>query len=193
MLWILTSLFFIWCGFREIRRSIIAPPGFDFPTPLSKPYLALVLSLAVLFAWPPFHTWHFERFLSAKATELADNHRAKVHCNTLFDTMLDSEMLASGHASPLTGKIVIQKPWCDILMSYLAHPHRATAREIESLNLFTHESMHVRVAKSNALEYYNTAYQQRGDSGTLQGSYYSKECAPGKSLDEHLGDSTWAP
>ncbi len=221
MLWILASLFFTWCAFREVRSSIVARPGYDFPTPITKPYLAVVLSLAVLFAWPPFHTWHFERFLSAKATELADNHRAKVHCNTLFDTMLDSEMLAAGHASPLTGKIVFQTPWCDTLMSYLAHPNRATAREIESMNMFTHESMHVRgemneakteceavqrdyraakllgvpdsIAKSNALEYYSTAYQQRGDSGVLQGAYYSKECAPGKALDEHLSDSTWAP
>jgi len=81
-------------------------------------YLALVLALAVLFAWPTVHRWHFQHFLSEKATELADNHRAKVHCNTLFDTMLDSEMLAAGHANPRTGEIGIQKPWCGTLMSY---------------------------------------------------------------------------
>jgi hypothetical protein len=98
MLWILTSLFFFWCAFHEIRTSIVAPPGFSRPTPVSKPYLAVVLTLAALFAWPPVHTWHFERFLSAKATELADNHRAKVHCNTVWDTMLDAEMLAAAHA-----------------------------------------------------------------------------------------------
>jgi hypothetical protein len=28
--------------------------------------------------------------------------------------------------------------------------------------------------------------------GGLQGAYYSKECAPGKAMDEHLADSTWA-
>lgn len=220
MLWILTSLFFIWCGFREIRRSIIAPPGFDFPTPLSKPYLALVLSLAVLFAWPPFHTWHFQRFLSAKATELADNHRAKVHCNTTFDTMLDTEMLAAGHANPKTGEIDIQHPWCGILMSYLEHPNRATNLELVSLDIFTHESMHIRgelnealteceavqrnyraakllgvadsTAKRNALDYYNINYQERGKIGGMQGAYYSDQCAPGKAMDEHLSDSTWA-
>jgi hypothetical protein len=220
MLWILTSLFFFWCAAREIRRSIVAPPGFDFPTPLSKPYLALVLVLAVLFAWPPVHTWRFQRFLSAKATYLADNHRAKVHCNTMFDTMLDTEMLAAGHANPQTGEIGIQQPWCGTLMSYLDHPSRATGMELASLDIFTHESMHVRgelnealteceavqrnyraakllgvpdaTAKRNALDYYNINYQQRREIGGMQGVYYSDQCAPGKGMDEHLSDSTWA-
>jgi hypothetical protein len=220
MLWILISLFFLWCAFREILGSFVARPGFDLPMPASKPYLAVVLSLAVLFAWPTVHRWHFQWFLSEKATELADNHRAKVHCNTLFDTMVDSEMLAAGHANPRTGAIGIQKPWCSTLMSYLAHPDRATDLEIESLDIFTHESMHVRgemnealteceavqrnyraakllgvpdgTAKRNALDYYNTTYQMRGKIGGMQGGYYSDQCAPGKAMDEHLSDSTWA-
>jgi hypothetical protein len=220
MLWILTSLFFCWCAFREIRKSIVAPAGFDFPTPVSESYLAIVLALAVLFAWPPLHTWYFQWFLSAKATELADKHRAKVHCNTIFDTMLDSEMLAAGHANPRTGKIGIQHPWCGTLMSYLRHPGRATHEELDSLDLFTHESMHIRgelneartecqavqrnyraakllgvsdaIAKRNALDIYNINYQQRGIIGGLQGGYYSDQCAPGKAMDEHLSDSTWA-
>jgi len=58
--------------------------------------------------------------------------------------MLDPAMLAAGHANPRTGEIGIQKPWCGTLMSYLAHPARATDLEIQSLNIFTHESMHVR-------------------------------------------------
>jgi hypothetical protein len=220
MLWILASVFFLWCAFREIRNSIIAPPGFATPASLSKPYLAVVLALAALFAWPPVHTFFFERFLSAKATQLADNHRARVHCNTLFDTMLDTEMLAAGHANPQTGKIGIQQPWCSRLMSYLRHPNRASLNELRSLDLFTHESMHVRgeynealteceavqrnyraakllgvadeIAKKNALDYYNIAYQQRAKIGGMQGAYYSNECAPGKAMDEHLSDSTWS-
>ncbi|MGO9945570.1 MAG: hypothetical protein ACLPWG_01815 [Steroidobacteraceae bacterium] len=221
MLWIIASLFFFWCAFREVRRSIVPAPGFDVPTPVTKPYLALVLTLAALFAWPPVHTWYFEGLLARKATELADGHRAKVDSNTTFDTMLDPEMLAAGHANPRTGKIVIQKPWCGTLMSYLRHPNRASDEELASLDMFTHESMHVRgelneavteceavqrnyraakllgvadgIAKRNALEYYNVVYQQRGEIGGLQAAYYSKECAPGKAMDEHLEDSTWAP
>jgi len=220
MLWILASLFFLWCAFREIRNSIIAAPGFSVPTPVSKPYLAVVLALAALFAWPPGHTFYFEWLLSNKATELADNHRARVHCNTMFDTMLDTEMLAAGHADPQTGKIGIQQPWCGTLMSYLRHPNRASQDELVSLDIFTHESMHVRgelneartecqavqrnyraakllgvadeIAKKNALDYYAISYQQRGKIGGMQAAYYSEECAPGKAMDEHLSDSTWS-
>jgi len=221
MFWILASLFFSWCAFREVCRSIVPAPGFDVPTPVSKLYLVIVLTLAVLLAWPPVHTWYFEGLLARKATELADGHPAKVHCNTMFDTMIDPEMLAAGHANPRTGKIVIQKPWCGTLMAYLRHPNRASDEELASLDMFTHESMHVRgelneaiteceavqrnyraakllgvadgTAKSNALEYYNVVYQQRGEIGGLQGAYYSNECAPGKAMDEHLSDSTWGP
>jgi hypothetical protein len=39
MLWILASLFFFWCAFREIRSSLIAPAGYDLPQPITKPYL----------------------------------------------------------------------------------------------------------------------------------------------------------
>ena len=220
MLWILASLFFVWCVFREVRGSIVAPAGFDFPQPVSKPYLALVMVLAAGFAWPPVHTWYFQWYLSAKATELADDHRATVHCNTLFDTMMDPEMLASGHANPKTGKIVIQKPWCGTLMAYLHHPGHASLQELDSLDMFTHESMHIRgelneartecqavqrnyrsarllgvpeaTARKNALDIYNINYQQRGKIGGMQAAYYSNQCAPGKAMDEHLTDSTWA-
>lgn len=213
-------MFFLWCAYREIRLSLVPPPDFDQTRPVYKPYLALMLILALLFAWPPIHRWHLEHFLSVKATELADNHRAKVHCNTLFDTMLDPEMLAAGHASPKTGKIGIQSPWCDRLSSYLSHPARASEEELSSLDIVTHESMHVRgeldeakteceavqrnyraarllgvpdaIAKKNALDYYNILYKRRAIIGGLAGSYYSDQCAPGKAMDEHLEDSTWA-
>jgi hypothetical protein len=219
MLWILISLVFLWCAFREVRASVVAPPGFDSPVPVYKPYLVTVLVLAVLFAWPTVHRWHFEHFLSAKATQLADNHRAKVHCNTLFDTMLDPEMLAAGHANPRTGTIGIQTPWCSRLASYLGHPDRASEDELWSLGMFTHESMHVRgelneavteceavqrnyraakllgvpddIAGKNALDYYHVLYERRGTIGGMQSAYYSDQCAPGKALDEHLSDSTW--
>jgi hypothetical protein len=221
MLWMLASLFFVWCAVHEIRASLVAPPGFDRPIPVSKPYLTVVVVLAIAFAWPPVRTWMFERFLSQKATELADGRPAHVHCNTVWDTMFDSEMLAAAHASPVTGKIALQKPWCATLRSYLSHPGRANERELWSLAMFTHESMHVRgelnearteceavqrnyrsakllgvpdaTARRNALDYYNNLYKARRDEGIMQAQYYSDECAPGKAMDENLGDSTWAP
>jgi hypothetical protein len=220
MLWILISLFFLWCAFREVRAAFVAPPGFDLPRPIYKPYLGTVLFLAALFAWPTIHRWQFEHFLSVKATELADNHRARVHCNTVFDTMLDPEMLTAGHANPQTGKIGIQHPWCSRLMSYLRHPDRASEDELWSLDMFTHESMHVRgelneavteceavqrnyraakllgvpddIARRNAVDYYNVLYKRRGTIGGMQSAYYSDQCAPGKAMDERLSDSTWA-
>ena len=48
------------------------------------------------------------------------------------------------------------------------------------------------IARRNALDYYNVLYQQRGKIGGMQGGYYSNQCAPGKAMDEHLDDSTWA-
>jgi hypothetical protein len=221
MLWLSISVFFSWCAYREIRNSIVPPPGFDFPSSINKSYLSVVLIAAVLCGWPPLHTWRFQRFLSEKATVLADNHRATVHCNTIFDTMMDSEMLASGHADPRTGKIGIQHPWCGTLMSYLRHPERATEDEIFSLDMFTHESMHIRgeldeartecqavqrnyraarmlgvpdvIAKRNALAYYTGYYRRRAAYGPMQRQYYSDDCAPGKAWDEHLSDSSWGP
>jgi hypothetical protein len=219
MLWLLASLFFFWCAFREIRNSVWPAPGYAVPIPVTPSYLGLVLGLAVICAWPPVHTWSFQRFLSAKATLLADQRRAHVHCNTLFDTMLDPEMLAAGHASPVTGNMVLQKPWCGILMDYLRHPQHASDKELFSLGMFTHESMHIRgemneastecqavqrnyraakllgvpdaTARQNALDYYHNGYQERGRIGGMQSAYYSAECAPGEAMDEHLPDSTW--
>ena len=220
MPWILLSLLFFWCAYRVVVASIVAPAGFDSPRPVSKSYVAIMLILAALLAWPPLHRWHFEHFLSAKATVLADNHAARVHCSTVFDSIFDPEMLAGGHADPRTGKIVIQPPGCTTLSSYLHHPGRASESELWSLGLFTHESMHVRgelnealteceavqrnyraakllgvpdrIAKENALAYYKIIYRRRSTRGYMQAQYYSSECAPGKAMDEHLSDSSWA-
>ena len=50
------------------------------------------------------------------------------------------------------------------------------------------------IAKRNALDYYNIIYQERGRIGGMQARIlFASECAPGKALDEHLPDSTWAP
>ena len=222
MLWIALSLFFCWLIFREFRSRMKTRAGYDGPdpTPVSKSYLAVLIALALLCAWPPFNYWRIERLLSTKATQLAESHRASVHCNTIFDTFFDRESLAAGHASPQTGRIVLQYPWCDTLMAYRDHPQRANREELVSLDILTHESMHVRgeyneaiteceavqrnfrtarslgvpeaVARRNALDYYRDIYSDKGRIGGMQASYFSDQCAPGKALDEHLVDSTWA-
>jgi hypothetical protein len=105
-------------------------------------------------------------------------------------------------------------------MEYLDHPERANEMELASLNLFTHESMHARgerneavtecqavqrnrraaqllgvpdaAARKGALAYYRGSYLDKGRIGGMQAAYFSAECAPGKALDERLIDSTWA-
>ena len=47
------------------------------------------------------------------------------------------------------------------------------------------------IARKNALDYYYGIYMQKGKIGGMQAPYFSAECAPNKSLDEHLVDSTW--
>jgi len=106
----LASLFFAGCAGREIVYGFVPKPGYDHPSPPSKSYVAVMLALAALLAWPTLHRWHFEHFLSGKATELADQHRASVHCNTVFDTMIDPEMLAAGHANPARARSEFRLP-----------------------------------------------------------------------------------
>jgi hypothetical protein len=49
-----------------------------------------------------------------------------------------------------------------------------------------------RIARENARDYYKIIYQRRSELGFMQAQYYSRECAPGKAMDEQLSDSTWA-
>jgi hypothetical protein len=220
MLWILISLFFIWLAFREIRGAMVPRRGYGRTEPIFKSYLAVCLTLAALSAWYPLHFWYFEKRLSFVATQLAEFRPATVHCNTAFDSIFDNDPFAAGHASPESGQIVFQHSWCAALLDYLDHPESANRQELHSLNMLTHESMHVRgelneaktecqavqrnyrtarllgvedrVARKNALEIYNNNYMKLRDAPPAVAAYFSDQCAPGKALDEGLSDSTWA-
>ncbi len=215
MLWILLALFFWWLIYRELKGPLQDFLGLERtdPKPVFKGYLAALFILASSCSWPPLHYWHFQNYLTHIARELSENPMTKVHCNTLFDTLFDEQIGVAGHTNPKTGYIVMQYPRCSQLMAYIKHPDKATRDEIISLNVLTHESMHARgeyneaktecqavqrnvrtaellgvpedIAQKNALDYYTNYYLHRHDS------YFSKECAPGKALDEHLPDSTW--
>ena len=219
MLWIVISLFLCWLAYREFRSTRAVPLDMPITKAVSKPYVATVLILAAASAWQPISVWRLEHYLSLKATELADGHVARLHCNTIVDTMFDQN-LAIGHANPVTGAIVFQYPWCGTLKAYMRHPQRADHDELESLDMLTHESMHVRgeyneavteceavqrnyrtarmlgvadgVARRNALDFYYGIYETRAykEDGPPD-RYYSEECAPGRALDEHLSDSSW--
>jgi len=220
MFWVLLSLFFCWLIYREYRATEVAPVDMPLTRGVWKPYVYVLAVLAAVSIWQPIHTWLFEQRLSRIATELADSHVAHVHCNTVIDTMFDPHSTNIGHASPETGQIAFQYPWCNTLMAYLRHPKRADSEELESLALLTHESMHVRgemneartecqavqrnyrtarmlgvadeVAKRNALDYYYKIYMTRAYKEGDPDRYFSDQCVPGGELDEHLGDASWS-
>ena len=122
MLWMLASLFFLWCAFREIRGSILPRPGYDTPAPITKSYLASCCRLRVIFAYPPFTPGTFsgscrERPPSWPTTTV----RSFIATRRSIPWSIPTCCYA-GHANPRTGKIGIQAPWCDILAAYLRHP-----------------------------------------------------------------------
>ena len=157
--------------------------------------------------------------LERQALILTEGRPVSFHCNTLLDTMFDRNSLAAGHANPETGDIVFQKPWCDVLRDYLDDPEDADDRELASLNLFTHEAMHIRgelneaatecqsvqrnhraarllgvgaaLADAHAIRYFRDVYALRERSGAFSATYHSTECRPGGALDERLTDAVW--
>jgi hypothetical protein len=217
MFWLLGALLF--CAL--IVRELASAWRTDRPDPIYPPYLILLAALAAACAWPVVSMWRFERFLEEKAMLLTDGKPVSVHCNTVVDTMFDRHQLAAGHANPATGDIVFQTPWCDVLRDYLDDPASAEDRQIVSLNLFTHEAMHIRgelneattecqsvqynhraarllgvpdaLAKAHAQRYYTVLYASRGQIGGYAGMYFSDRCASGRDMDLGLPDSTWAP
>lgn len=220
-IFILCSLFCCWLIFHDFHSRRVVRVSFNDspPSALYKPYITVLAILALLFAWQPFHIWRFEHYLSSIATELADSHPAKVHCNKALDTIVDREPTYS-HANPKSGEIVFQPPDCERLMDYLDHPDHANRYELHSLNTFTHESMHVRgemneakteceavqrnyrtakllgvpdnIARKNALDFYYGSYMELKTAGPNAARYFSDQCAPDKEMDENLVDSTWA-
>lgn len=203
LLLFIISLIFVWLIYREFKNN-------NDMDRFTKGYIAALAVIAIITCLPILDHWRFESFLSAKASQLADNKYAKVKCATVFQSVYDKFGLA-GTANPLTGDIILQYPVCNDLREYLEKPETANTQEITSLHVFTHEAMHVRgemneqktdcqaiqrnvtaakilgilthIAEKNATEYYHGAYRAH--------PYFSEECAPGKSLDEKLIESVW--
>ena len=201
---LILSLFFFWLIYREIST----PQELNS---IDKGYIAVMLSFALLSGVPVMNEWRFERFLSAKATILAEGYPTDVSCASVFESVYKKLGLL-GTGDPSTGKIVLHYPTCNNLREYLDKPWNASEKAITSLHVFTHEAMHVRgelneakadcqaiqrdiyaakllgisddiVAEETALAYYNGPYKNH--------PYFSVECAKGKVLDEDLSGSIW--
>ncbi len=209
MLSILTiiSLFFIWLIVRQVYDFLYKPGRFHSS---DYTYLFIIVAFAIATAWLPIKYWQLEKSLSEKSSILAGKP-AKVHCNSLFDSIFDNQLNVIGHANFETGDIVFQFGWCRNMLKYLDHPNDLTELELMSLALFTHEAMHVRgerneqktecqaiqrnyqaakllgvqehIAQKNAVDYYKNIYPRH--------PYFSPRCAPGKEYDEKLDDSSW--
>lgn len=202
-------LFFIWLIYRELIGNRNLPNRFDA---FNLSYLSVLTLLAASSGWLPIKYWKLESFLSEKASELADFRPVSVHCNSLFDSIFDNELNVIGHANYKTGEITFQYKWCKNIMAYLEHPENVSMQELISLQLFTHEVMHIRgeineqktdcqaiqrnhkaakllgvsdhIARRHAIEYYQEIYPKH--------SYFSPRCAPGKEFDEALANSVWS-
>jgi hypothetical protein len=220
VLWWIFSAFFAWLSIREIYFGFVPRAGYDNPNPtISMPYVLTTAVIAAAFAYTPIRYAYFENFLSEKARILSGSDKAVVHCNTFVDSMFDGNVFAVGHAQFETGRIVFQHPWCGNLMDHLKRPEKVTPEGLMSVQIFAHESMHIRgehneaitecqaiqryaraaqllgvresVAKRNGMTYYVNDYKKRAVQGWMSSQYYSDQCAPGKALDEKLSDSTW--
>jgi hypothetical protein len=201
-------LFFVYLIYRELRHNRNLPNRFDT---FNKTYLAVLILLAISSLWLPLKQWRLESFLSEKASELAGIQSVTVHCNSLLDSIFTPSVNLAGLAYFEERKIVFEYQWCNYITEYLDHPENVSSRELFSLAIFTHESMHIRgerdeqktecqaiqrnhiaskllgvpdlIARKNAIAYYKTYYPQH--------PYFTRSCAPGKKFDEALADSVW--
>jgi hypothetical protein len=216
----LASGFFAWLSLCEIYSRYVPRTGFARPNAdISIPYVVTTAVLSGTFAHTPLRCAHFKQFLTKRTQILSESTRATVHCNTFVDLMFDSQVFSAGHAQFDTGRIVFQHPWGVELIDHLKRPDRSTRAGVLSVQIFVHESMHIRgehneeitecqaiqryvraakllgvsefTAKQTGMAYYIENYKQRATHGWMSNQYHSDQCAPGKALDEKPHASTW--
>lgn len=201
---VLIGFFFLWLMYREFQRP------FKMDT-FTQSYTAICFLLGILCMTPMIRHLHFEHFLETNAEQLTDGKEVSLTCTTGLESMFEHFGVA-GYAYPATGEIVIQYPYCKHLRGFLNNPDNPTIRELWSLNVFTHEAMHVR-SELNERKTECQSVQRNHIAAVLLGvntttaeraairiyvelyprnkGYYSKECAPGKALDEKLPNAIW--
>ena len=202
------TVILIWLILREISRHKKHQAPW---TSFDKGYCIVLLVLTILVGQVPLRHHYFEWFLTQTAIELSGVPHTDVHCNSLWDSFFDNEINVIGHATPSTGQIVFQLNWCDTLADYLDAPDLTNPDHITSVILFAHEVMHIRgelneqKTECQAIQRAHTAAQMLGiDEYTAletalryfyeiypKHPYYSKDCGPGKALDENLPGAVW--
>lgn len=222
MLWWIGSAIFFGLAIRAIRAERkdkgVPQPETKFSTPIAG-VVGLLCFVGALLTIPPLRGLWLEHRLHELAVELSETKKTSVHCNTFFDSLVDPNYGAAGHANIETGDIVVQPPGCEHLQGYLSDPEAADEREVGSVLLFAHEAMHVRgerneaktqcqavqrfyraarafgaehdVAETQALWIFEDYYPRFGQFTGKIGTYFSHECRPGGKLDEKLPDSHW--
>ncbi|GAA6136871.1 hypothetical protein NBRC116583_06180 [Arenicella sp. 4NH20-0111] len=175
-------------------------------------YLIVIACLALVCARTPFKFWQLENSLSMHASTFSQREGVTVSCTSVFDSIFDPfDISRAGTAYVETGEIIFHHGWCKNFMDYIDDPSEPSDRALFSMHVFTHEVMHIRgelnerktdcqaiqrnhllgrqlgvdddIARRNAVDYYKRLYKKH--------PYFSKECAPGKALDENLMDSIW--
>lgn len=209
MFWyLLLAAFFAWLIYRELKRPI----PFDAPRgSFSYGYLGVLGTLFAVCAWLIIDHIRFERMLTLHARELSGNPNATVHCQSLFETMVDPLPMAVAHARPDTGEIEFKATWCSHLDDHLRDPANVEGEALWALHVFTHEVMHIR-GEMNEQKTDCQAYQRNHamaerfgipsdiaarNAAAIYGfrsrhkTYFSPDCRPGGSLDEKLPKPPW--
>jgi hypothetical protein len=179
--------------------------------------VSLLVLVAVVAAIPGAQRKVQERQLAHVAAELA-GRPVSVHCQDGAEAFVDagSELgwVAFGADGVPEPRTLIKRAQCQDLKRYRKHRDHPTFDEVVAVHVLTHEAMHMRgerveavaecealqrdavtaarlgatpeQARALAVEYWRLVYPRMPED------YVTRDCAPGGGLDEHLPTSPWS-
>jgi hypothetical protein len=183
------------------------------------PYLsvAMLALLAVGAAIPPYLRTREEDRLSVVATQLVGG-QVRVHCQTAGQEFVDAGAelgyVRWGADGAPEHRTLIKREPCAALRAYLRSSKRSpTESQVVAVHILTHESMHMRGEKDEAVAECE-AVQRDARTASLLGAsptqaqelarrywvvvyprlsddYRSSECRSGGALDEHVPGAPW--
>jgi hypothetical protein len=179
--------------------------------------VSLLVLTAVVAAIPGAQRKMQEHQLGRVASELAGRH-VSVHCQDGAEAFVDAgselgwvRFSADGVPEPRT---LIKRAQCLQLKSYLKHRADPSWDEMVAVHVLTHEAMHMRGERSEAVAECEAVQRDAVTAARLGASpaqahalavrywqqvyprmpddYVTNECVPGGPLDEHLASSPWS-